>query len=672
MSPLATVAVRDLSAVMLTKAGKVKSRWSLDAKLELLSANGSRKETKLLLEMYQRLFAFRSSNGIYTRKGQGPSAWSAYRGIVWHDEVARHLLADQIPGRDPVWFGTRTFESSRYICLDVDADRTPERLLAKKCPMWEEMPEDIRATALAQTAAQLTRQRPRPSFEDRCNQVETAFRRLGINPDNPSSVLIQRTPSGGRHYYVFFDALYLLYQFYDLLRAAKICHVPGEIEIYPSTKNGLRLPFGYVPGQRHDPTAWIRFIDHFHRGRIIRHSLHACYEALSRHNRVQERRILSIKRSVSNPPDGRTNQDLDSNRPIGRGLGTSKGARRTTIDSNHYLSLLDGFHSPADADELLALGIRIQGTRTKALNLLAAHLVWFRHQSSADAAEFLSEWAMSPRHWSKDIARDLMDGTNIVTKQIQAMCSWYEAHKKPRGQYQSIKKQEFARQELPALHFALAQLNADLRRDQAAFLLHFLRFSKLYGKPAESGTGRDASPAVRQVIRRWPGCHHMNYKTRIGNAIASGCMQVVKNAWHSHSGPGRARTYRILVPVVDQQSCSLDYDDAIAYLLAGEAGLLQGNEISTSEKENCDAKPDGNSSRATTRRFGDEQFSIPVPTSGSRAHLDSGSRQRDSESHEPSGFHRRELEILYADQEIALQPKIMAFGIPKRLRLSKR
>ena len=226
-----------------------------------LDHRSSREATLSRVEEYRRLFAYRYARGIVTRRGQGPSAWTAFRGRLGNEQVIQHLLADRFPGRPPIWYGSRSFPTSRHLCLDADADRTPEQILAKKYPEWERMPEDIYDAELGKIVFQLRRQVPRPSFADRCSLVERAFRRMGINPDNSCSVLIQRTPSGGRHYYLFFDALYSLDQYHELLHAAGLKHIPGEIEFYPSPNHGFRLPFGLVPGRAPRP----RRLDSVHR-----------------------------------------------------------------------------------------------------------------------------------------------------------------------------------------------------------------------------------------------------------------------------------------------------------------------------------------------------------------------------------------------------------------------
>jgi hypothetical protein len=536
----------------------------------------------------------------------------------------------------------------------VDADRTPEQILAKTYPEWERMPEDIYAAELGKIVTQLRRQVARPSFADRCSLVERAFRRIGINPDNPRSILIQRTPSGGRHYYVFFDALYSLDQYHELLHAAGLRHIPGEIEFYPSPSHGLRLPFGYIPGQPHDPHAWIQFIDDYRNGQILRHSLATLTNSLDKHRSTQHRRIESLKQSKLKPPN---------NSPKPFVMGMPKQARISQkldvcVDSERrFLALLEGIHSSAEAEELMTMGILLPGTRTKVLNHLAAHLVWFKHLPAADAAFVLTEWAMSPRHASKDIANDLAHGTTTVAKHIATMCRWYEANKQTSATIPTDAGNdlEFAPQELKSLHSYLADLSPNDRVNQAHYLLHFLRFAKRHGTADSNGTGWLASPAVRQVIRRWPGCHHMNYATRINHAVSGGCMQVVKESCHRPNRPGRARTYRLSVPVVHESEWVMTYEAALKYLTALDSPAPQSASLTSpptkEEKPHASHVDRPDPGRPTASKRG--AFSTSLPPASSGAHLDSGSRQRHPQPHAAPGLHRRTPEGLRTHSEVS-------------------
>jgi hypothetical protein len=524
------------------------------------------------------------------------------------------------------------------------------------------MPDDLYAIELNKIASHLARQNPRPSFADRCILVEKAFRRMGINPDNPTSVLIQPTPSGGRHYYVFFDAPYLLSQYHQLLHAAKLQHVPGEIEFYPSTKHGLRLPFGHIPGQPHNPQAWIQFIDDYRNGKIIRHSLADCHDSLEKHTEIQSRRIQSVQRSNSGSPTGITHQRADS-------PSTPKSAEPSTRDPNlgseaegRYRLLLEGIRSSTDAEDLMSLGILLPGTRTQVLNHLAAHLIWFKHLSAADAADFLINWAMSPRHASKDIQDDQANGTTKVAKHIQTMCRWYDSNMQasdfPANTYTAAK---FAPQELKALRYHLAELSPDDRANQAQFLLHFIRFAKHHGSADSDGTGWLASPAIRQVIRRWPGCHHMNYATRIRHAVSGGCMEVVKDAWHRPNGPGRARTYRLSVPVVPESEWVMTYEAAFDFLMHEEPHsqsseppsiLPSRKEEETSHADHSD-RPDAGNDTNSSRGALPTSLSSPCPGTG----LDSSPRQRHPQPYAAPGLHRRDSQGVRATAALALQTR---------------
>jgi hypothetical protein len=517
------------------------------------------------------LFVSWRTEGIVTRRNQGPSSWIAYRGALGEDEIIDHLLANRIPGRPPIWYGSRSAERSRYFCLDVDADDTAEKLLAKKYDL-EAMPEWLQKIELRKIRATLRPAPQKPSFADRCESVERAFRRMGVNPENPRSVVKLRSPSGGIHFYVFLDKLQFLDQIHELLQSAGLRHVKGQIEFFPSTSHGLRLPFGYLPGQPHDPQAWIQFIDDYENGRIIRHSLADLQKNLDKHHSTQHRRIESLKQKAPEPQPS-TPGTLRMGTPRRFQPPQMKPAP-ATVPQDRYMQLLEGVHSQADAEELLAMGIQVSNTRTEALKLLAAHLVWFRHMPPTDAAEFLIDWAMSPRHNSKDIAQDLERGTNQVAKQIETMCHWYARNKSANTTPNAKPAFLFAQEELDALRSNLAGLSPEDRIHQAHFLLHFLRFAKLHGNRDETAKGWQATPAIRQVIRRWPGCHHMHYKTRIHHAISEGIMGVVKEAWHHQGGKGRPRTYRLAIPVASETKWAMTYDQAFESLAADVADSL--------------------------------------------------------------------------------------------------
>ena len=94
---------------------------------------------------------------------------------------------------------------------------------------------------------------------------------------------------------------------------------------------------------------------------------------------------------------------------------------------------------------------------------LAAHLIWFKGLTAEDGTDFLIEWAMDPRHASKDIADDLANGTDKVAKHIANMCIWHEARKKTPNLTPMENVNEFAPQELDALRPTLTTLSPEDR-----------------------------------------------------------------------------------------------------------------------------------------------------------------------------------------------------------------
>jgi hypothetical protein len=307
--------------------------------------------------------------------------------------------------------------------------------------------------------------------------------------------------------------------------------------------------------------------------------------------------------------------------------------------------LLKVIHSTAEAEELMSLGILVSGTRTQVLNHLTAHLIWFKQLSAPDAAEFLTQWTMNPRHVSKDIAHDLTHGTSIVRRHIETMCRWYESRKKASNAKESYEETGFATAEIEALRPSLAGLSSEGKTQQAHFLLHFLRFAKRHGVPDKHGNGWDAAPAVRQVIRRWTECHHMKYKSRLTHAISEGIMTNVKGAWHHGKGPGRARTYRLSVPVVPQAQWVLNYEAALDYL-TGNNSQVHSEIISTAEgiadKEDSHANDSDRPDARDPNDANPGMLPSPLHPSCPGKRMDLGSRQCDSKSDEASGLHCRD------------------------------
>lgn len=160
--------------VRMTRPGRYTPRLSRDELLDLLGPGQSREATRSRLEEYRRLFAYRYTGAIVTKAGHGPGGWTAFKRPLKLYQIALHLLADRVPGRPPVWYGSRSLPRSRYFCLDVDADRTAEQILAKKFPRPGDVPKDRRAAELRKIADRLADRPPKPSQEVRVALVNQA------------------------------------------------------------------------------------------------------------------------------------------------------------------------------------------------------------------------------------------------------------------------------------------------------------------------------------------------------------------------------------------------------------------------------------------------------------------------------------------------------------------
>ncbi len=571
-----------------TRDGRIKSRLSWEEKLQILDPHSAPKATEARLIEFAKLLAFRVSKASITKVGKGPRAWTSLVVPLTLLHIARHLLADQVPTLPPQWIASRSLSTSVLMAIDVDSDRTPGAMLNAKRDLLRdqtmkpiEAPDDpLRQQVLSKPADY------KAPFAQRNREVLSALRLLGLNPRNPREVLVQHTPSGGRHYYVFFDTPNHLDQYRALLEAAGLRHIPGQIEFFPSTSQGLRLPFGFIPGRTHDPTAWIQFIDDFSNGRIRRFSLQTLYENLTRRTETSNLDQEPSDRQ-SRPTKPKSGSEIsEGNRilhgtpkhvrvrpaPLTEPPGLSMEPSLVEHSADHYLRIIQNRpQSREEAKILWKAGIQIFGTRTQILKHLAAHLIWFKNVSSDQAAKLLTQWAMDPRHQSRDIQSDLRDGTAKVTGQIAEICRWHGERKaSPNLQVQPSvdSRPRFAPSELCALHDAIQSVPPNERRDLSHFLLSFLGFAKSHGKPAEDGSGWIASADVKAVIRRWPGCQHMNYRYRMQLAMAARVFTLVKEKWQRPGGGGRPRTYLLNVPITPSEAWTQSYEMALKSLIS--------------------------------------------------------------------------------------------------------
>lgn len=545
------------------KDGCLKSRLSWKDKLTILDPYSEQSATESRLINFTNLFAYRTSRAIVTKVNGDHRSWTELKHkspelphIASHPGgaraapiltyVARHLIgARAAPILSPQWVGARSYRTTLYFCIDVDRGHGSR-----------------------------TGRRP---FHERCHQVEKALRRMGIDPADPMQVLIVPSPSGGRHYYVFFDAPHLLDQFHGLLDAGGLRHEDGEIEYFPSENKGLRLPFGHIPDRPHHPADWIQFIDDYRNGRIRRHSLEVLHTRLSRPGRASSAPPSRPMEVASDCPPGKVLPGLGLPKHLRLPQKEGQDAQPApNAETGRYQQFLDdGVHSIGEAEELFRMGILLRGTRNSVLKMLAAHLIWFRHLAEEKATEFLTRWALDRRHNSKDIKYDLDHGTSRVADQIRYLCRWCVRKKKsmPTASRSVEEHALFARAELTPLRLSIESLIPEARLSQAQFLLHFLGYAKKNGWAADDDSGWEAAVSIKKVVKSWPGCGSKNYyKVRMNLAQEAGLFAMVREKWQNPHGAGRARTYRLSVPVVDRSQWTFGYPEALAILTGDTVG----------------------------------------------------------------------------------------------------
>ncbi len=591
-------------AIPRTKAGEVKRRFSWDEKMRMLDPRSAPEKTRHLLYKFVDLFAPHRDNWILS-KGHGPRKWTT---VKTHPlpltEVVWHLLGDRIETRPVRWVGARPAGGVAVATIDVDADA--------EIPRWP-TPQQLRQTEKACR---------NPTFGERCRQVEDALRSVAINPDDPDQVLIVRTPRGGRHYHFFFDGKHFDYQFSNLWNLLGLAHRKGCIELYPRQGQGVRLPFGHIPGSS-DPTAWLHFMQRYTTGRIHRHNLGALLESAAR---IAAPRPQPRSQALKSAPQSPSSQPATT--PRSQGIPKARRSFRDagTDELSWYDRVIadERIHSQEDARRLIAMGIRREGTRTAALKLYAQHLIWFQGCTAEEAEAEMTQWAMNPRHESKDIWEALRGGKDEVTPQISRMCQWYAEHQ--HGYQPGTPHSKFyAPEELSVFRTHLVRLPTRQRRHQARFYLEMLGFVKRYGRPLEDGTGWKGCVAAT-VMRTWPGCSGKRDKVRRDAALMAGLLVKGARPIRTLTRSGRAQEYKLIVPVIDRSRCTIGHAAALKALIAvpTEAELTAHVRIPAQEHPlDDDDSPTGDNTR------GQRSDTAAVPASDPGIDLGTSPRERD-------------------------------------------
>jgi hypothetical protein len=495
--------------------GKPRTRFSAAERMAHLG--GHEQE----LEVYFRLFARRRCPYILQRQRNGQrQPWRTVNHALPDDLIVRHLSADRLPGVEPIWVGARGWDYTKFVAIDVDCHGDQE------------------------------------DFVRRCEKVERALYVLGIPR---TSWLVQPTPSGGRHYYFFTYRSIPAWGIPITLELVGLFHVNGQIEIYPSETQGLRLPFGCVPGQAHDPEAWVRFIRDYESGTFPRVSWDRCTQRAERYAQRQAERELEAY--VRLRPRNSDSVVLDCKQPSPPvPMGVPK-AQRDESNQGEHVPRRSAIR-PKDIDDLWQRGIEAEGSRLDATKKIAWNFIFVRGMSAEEAADEITQWVYrTGKNTSRDVRADIKHGTRKVAEQTRKIVAWYAARRREGGVSGS---RRFSIAEIDAVVAIAAALPAPLRSTRIRFAIDFLNFAKREG--AQRDDGWTCCPSVHGIIRKWKGCSGTRYKAHLDWAVATGLIEMIREKWQSKTGKGRARTYVIHVPASSLQDRTLSYAEAIEYV----------------------------------------------------------------------------------------------------------
>lgn len=519
---------RSLNGVrLLTKSGQLRQRFSVEERIQIHRATQA--DLKSFMDLFcPRGVPFARTAGGDPRGWRTPRTGSGSFAPTTERDVLRHLQADLLPGQQHVWIAPRSWEKTRFVCIDVDAHGDTD------------------------------------DFKHRCDYLQGILYRLGITED---TWLVSRTPSGGRHYRFILKYRVRCEEIRQLFESVGIHHSPGKFEIFPNTTNGVRLPFGYVPGQETESGAWVTWIRKLQAGEFRQ----TCWSS------VVKRADNIIWRAPTAPPSEpaansrqtpvriRTVPNFSATPPSLPAAGICRHIPSDSLE--RYRSILSSEHqSVQQVRELERLGILEPGTRYQTSKILAWHLVRARHLTPEKATEHLNKWAYRTGNGiSKDVTADLKNRTSKVAKQNAALVVWISNLKddtKQRGRRTSGVTLLFTDEEvrLIADHFIRHPKLQTISRC-LEFAFRVLHFAKTNGSCEKYGF--KAYLSVDGIIRKWPRCSGATYKPRRDALIQSGLMSIEEKKIQSNNKSGRATGYGIHVAALLNTVPSHSLDDAI-------------------------------------------------------------------------------------------------------------
>jgi hypothetical protein len=279
---------------------------------------------------------------VTTWKGHDdPSKWYFEERPLDDCVVLQHLAGDAVPPHCPKWVAPWADETTQWIAFDVDL------------------------------------QDDEGDFRNRCEAVERALHPVGIDRD---ACLVSQTPSGGKHFRFFLSEPIRVADLASTMSRLGLKFAKGRIELFPSPRKGLRLPFGLIPTTEHDPAEAGRFIRKWNEGLIKRFDWHAIVRLLPTPNGGQETSpnpdadvaSVRIQQCLSK-------EDAEAFCAYAFGAPSKQGERQQPTGigvHEEYDQLLTGslmnYHT---ADALWKRGIKASGTRYLATNRMAGSVI---------------------------------------------------------------------------------------------------------------------------------------------------------------------------------------------------------------------------------------------------------------------------------------------------------
>ncbi len=543
MSTTSTAPMRIHGVSLNTRAGKPKSRYSNEERLQILGA------TRKDLQDFMELFCPGQPHYAITRAhSSNPRDWTTPKGRVGDTEILNHLLGNLLPGKNPRWVAPRCWEITRWVGIDVDLRN-----------------EDY------------------ADFFRRCKKVRSALRILGVGDKH---LLVSNTPSGGKHYRFFLTSKIRIWEIENVFRTVGIEECAGKFELFPRKNKGMRLPFGYQPGKIFQPQEWLKFIHRYQAGKIPNVRWDICKLKAERYAALNESLTCKNTSNNENHLSQRTGtmdstptkkHALGFGLPKWKKLQASVGLKDSGSEYTRLLSKPATAFTAADAKRIWELGICSLGTRVQATKKVAWHLCHVLRLTLADVIQRLVDWVyQTGAHTSHDVQQDIATKTRRVEQQTKQIVVWTANHP-PSKHSQTENHSLLSEAEVDHLLTKLQLVDSGIRQELLCFALNFLRYAKLHGQTTSEGW--EASITANKVMRKWPGCGGSNYKQRRDLLEKIGLIQITQKEWKTKHRGGRARTYLIKVSPAMSTGATMTHPEALCY-----AEKRRANEPSTETK----------------------------------------------------------------------------------------